>query len=108
MKGMRVNDWKTVWNKSSVERELNQILFESYANDFKKIFKKGDLVLEAGYGYSRYCFWPERSARFYKKTAFTRCTQIQGLPKLRPFGLQNKRKHKLSISEEGYREYIEP
>jgi ubiquinone/menaquinone biosynthesis C-methylase UbiE len=60
MKEMRVNEWKTVWNKSSVERELNQIRFESYANDFKKIFKKGDLVLEAGCGYGRYCFWLEK------------------------------------------------
>jgi SAM-dependent methyltransferase len=61
MKEMRVNEWETVWNKSSVERELNQIPFESFACDFKKIFKKGDLVLEAGCGYGRYCFWLEKN-----------------------------------------------
>jgi ubiquinone/menaquinone biosynthesis C-methylase UbiE len=35
--------------------------FESFACDFKKIFKKGDSVLEAGCCYGRYCFWLEKS-----------------------------------------------
>jgi ubiquinone/menaquinone biosynthesis C-methylase UbiE len=55
----KVNEWKIVWDKSSIERELNQIPFESFACDFKKIFRKGDLVLEGGCGYGRYCFWLE-------------------------------------------------
>lgn len=40
---LQVNEWKSVWDRSGVERELRQIEFESFSTDFRGFFKKGDV-----------------------------------------------------------------
>ena len=55
-----ISEWFGHWKKDSIEKGLKQIQYESmYTSSFLTYFKKGDVVLEAGCGLSRYCVWLE-------------------------------------------------
>lgn len=51
-------EWKEAWSVSSVQKEIAEITYETYYTlCFSNLFKRGDIVLEAGCGFGRYCFW---------------------------------------------------
>lgn len=53
-------EWEEFWSKGSIQREIAQIGYETYYTSFfQSIFEPGGLVLEAGCGFGRYCFWLE-------------------------------------------------
>lgn len=51
-------EWREAWSKSSIQKEIAQITYETYYTlSFLNLFRRGDIVLEAGCGFGRYCFW---------------------------------------------------
>lgn len=55
-----IAEWRNHWKNDSVENGLKQIAYEdNYRYNFRKFFKAGDKILEAGCGLGRYCFWLE-------------------------------------------------
>jgi len=55
-------EWKEAWGNSSLQKEISQIIFETYyTSSFSNLFTHGEFILEAGCGFGRYCFWLQKS-----------------------------------------------
>lgn len=51
-------EWFRIWEQSDIEQSEMNLRFETKTiNALEKNFKKGGIVLEAGCGSGRYCFW---------------------------------------------------
>jgi len=55
------DEWTRSWRDADIEQDIRNILFEKTTTEvLKKNLNVGGLVLEAGCGFGRYCFWLEK------------------------------------------------